>query len=97
MHEGSDSEPRHSLQSTGYLTSLAFSLQPGHRYIELFLNSRDEPPMQQPPPPGASMPPRGPGGGPPRFMAPQQQQPSWGDRSQVSTNKKTVLSILIPS
>ena len=61
----------------------------GHRYIELFLNSRDDMGSGQPvPPPPGRMggAPMGAGGGGPRYQAPppQQQQPGWNDpRMQV--------------
>ena len=62
----------------------------GHRYIELFLNSRDDMGVGQPgPPPPGRMggAPMGAGGGAPRYQAPpppQQQQTGWNDpRMQV--------------
>ncbi len=73
--------PVHVTDSLYSLPTALCSCSPGHRYIELFLNSCDEPFQQLPPPgpaapTGGPLPVRGPEGGAGSFMPPQQHQPT---------------------
>ncbi len=91
-----------------YVTNSLYSLPmalcccfPGHRYIELFLYSCDEPSQQLPPPgpaapTGGPLPMRGAEGGAGRFMPLQQHQPTWGDqRGQVREGKGSHVSLAV--